>query len=83
MKFGDRVKFILLFRRISQRNFSKQINISESQLSKLLNNKKNPSTRELEKIIEILNVPYECLVGKIEIFDDLLKYFYSFNSLWL
>ena len=78
MTFGKRLKLILDFKNISQRDFAKTINMSESQLSKLLNNKKKPSTRELNDIIKVLKIPYECIIGNVDIFDELL----ITRSLW-
>ena len=78
MTFGKRLKLILDFKEISQRTFAKMINTSESQLSKLLNNKKKPTTKELNSIIQALKIPYDCMIGNVEIFDDLL----SIRSLW-
>lgn len=74
MTFGERIKLILLFKKIHQRDFAKEINISESQLSKLLNSKKKPNTKELMKIIEVLNIPYDCMIGKVELFDEMLSW---------
>ena len=82
MKFGERVKAILMFKKIHQRNFAQSIGISESQLSKLLNSKKKPSTKELMKIIDVLNVPYDCLIGNVPLFDELLCSSSSICSLW-
>ena len=78
MTFGKRLKLILEFKEISQRSFAKTINISESQLSKLLNNKKRPTTRELKSIIQVLNIPYDCIIGNVDLFDMLLER----RSLW-
>lgn len=78
MTFGRRLKLILEFADISQRTFAHTINTSESQLSKLLNDKKKPTTKELEAIIKALGIPYDCIVGNVEIFDGLLLR----RSLW-
>lgn len=73
MTFNERVKTILALENVSQREFAKLINISESQLSKLLNGKKRPTYRELSTIIEVLDIPYDCLMGKVPLFDKLIK----------
>lgn len=72
MTFNDRLKYILAFKKISQRKFASEVNMSESQLSKLLNSKKKPTTKELDNIIRALNIPYDCVVGKVPLFDELL-----------
>ena len=78
MTFGKRLKLILEFKDISQREFAHSINTSESQVSKLLNNKKKPTTKELDAIITSLKIPYECIIGNVDIFDELLLR----RSLW-
>ena len=84
MTFNERLKLILIFKKISQKKFASQIHMSESQLSKLLNSKKKPSTKELDTIIRVLNIPYECIVGKVPLFDDLLLYRLNYKTvdLW-
>ena len=82
MTFGERIKLILMFKKISQKDFSKQIGIYQSQLSLLLNNKRMPTSRELIKIVSVLNVPYECLIGNVSLFDDLLIDCASIYHLW-
>jgi len=72
MTFNDRLKYILAFKKISQKKFASEVNMSESQLSKLLNSKKKPTTKELDNIIKVLNIPYDCAVGKVPLFDELL-----------
>ena len=78
MTFAKRLKLILEFEDITQREFAKSINSSESQVSKLLNNKKKPTTKELNAIIQALNIPYDCMMGNVKIFDELLLK----RSLW-
>ena len=78
MTFGKRLKLILDFKNISQREFAKTINMSESQLSKLLNDKRKPTVKEVSSIVDRLNIPYECIVGEVEFFDHLL----DIRSFW-
>ena len=78
MTFGKRLKAILETKEVSQREFSHMIHISESQLSKLLNDKKKPTVKEVSMIVDKLQIPYECIIGKVEFFDYLL----DIRSLW-
>ena len=83
MTFGKRIRLILEFKNLehkeyTQRVFARDVGISESQLSKLLHNKKKPTIKELRSMIDVLHIPYECLIGDVPLFDDLLK----MRSLW-
>lgn len=78
MTFAKRVRLILEIKGISQRDFSKMINVRESQLSKMLNNKRKPTMKEISMIVERLEIPYECIMGDVPFFDHLL----DMRSLW-
>lgn len=83
MTFGKRLRLILDFKSLehkeyTQRIFARDIGISESQLSKLLHNKKKPTVKELRNMVDVLHIPYECLIGDVPLFDDLLER----RSLW-
>lgn len=82
MTFGDRVKKILVFKKITQRSFAKCIGVSKSELNNMLNNRKRPNAKEIEKAIEVLNVPYDCLMGKVPLFDEMLEMTSSTVTLW-
>lgn len=71
--FGERVKVILKFLRVTQSAFAKKTGMDLSQLNKLLNGKRNPTSKELVKIVDALGIPYECLIGKSSIFDSMLE----------
>lgn len=82
MTFCDRVKAILTFKKIHQVDFARMTNIHQSRLSMLLSGKRKPTSKELMKIVEVINVPYECLIGKVPLFDELLYTCISVNYLW-
>lgn len=84
MTYGERLKILLKFKGITQHQFSEISNINESQLSKLINDKRRPSAREIESTIKTLNISYDMLLGKVEIFDLLLNFYKtsSANYLW-
>ena len=73
MTIIERLKIILAYRKTSQKEFARQIGFSENQISRLLNGKRNLSYRDLLKIVDVLNIPYECLVGKSPLFDEMLE----------
>lgn len=70
--FGGRVRAILSYEGISQRDFARRADINESQLSKLLNGKRKPLFHEVVSIVNTLGIPYELLVGKSPLFDRML-----------
>lgn len=72
LTLNERIKFILKLRRIPQRVLAKEMQMSDSQVSNLLNGKKKFSALELIKVIEFLNIPYEDAIGKSTIFDSML-----------
>ena len=78
MTFGKRIRLILEIKGVSQRDFAKMIHVSESQLSKMLNNKRKPTVNEISMIVERLHIPYECIMGEVPFFDHLLES----RSLW-
>ena len=73
LTFGERVKIILAFKKMSQRELAKRANLNESQLSKLLKGKRKPLYHELTSIVDVLDIPYDCLVGKSPLFDEMLE----------
>lgn len=73
MSLSERIKAILAFKGMSQRAFAGQIGMSESQLSKMLNSRKRPSTSDIDNMLKALGIPYECLMGRVPLFDELLQ----------
>ena len=73
MTFAKRLKLILDVKNISQKEFANNISISESQLSRVLNNKRKPTLKEISKMVSTLKVPYECIMGEVPLFDYLLE----------
>jgi len=72
MTFCERVKLILKFKKISQVDFAKSADLHQSRVSLLLSGKRRPTSKEMIKIIKVLNVPYDCLIGNVPLFDELL-----------
>lgn len=73
MTINERLKIILAFKKMSQREFAKKTNINESQLSKLLRGKRKPLYHEIISMVDVLNIPLECLIGKSPLFDEMLE----------
>ena len=84
MTYGERLKTLLKFKSMTQHQFSELANINESQLSKLINNKRKPSAKEIDSTLKVLNISYDMLLGKIDVFESLLKYYNdsTANCLW-
>lgn len=72
MTINDRVRVSLKVLGITQRDFSKETNITESRLSRLLGNKGKMSAKEAVSCSKALRVPMECLVGDVPLFDAML-----------
>lgn len=72
LSFGERLKTIIVLMGMTQRTFASLAHLNESQLSKLLRSKRIPTFRELSNILNVLNIPYDCLVGNVPFFDELL-----------
>jgi len=72
LTFGERVKILLSYMKMSQREFAKETNLNESQLSRLLKGKRKPLYYEIVSITKVLGIPYDCLVGNSSLFDKLL-----------
>ena len=73
LQFGDRLKLLLKYKHISQKEFADATLIRESRLSNLINNKNKPTVVEINKILNELRIPYDCLIGNVPIFDGLLE----------
>lgn len=73
LKFGDRLKMLLKYAHISQKDFSRKTLIRESRLSNIINNKCRPMVCEVNSMLFALNIPYDCLMGNVPIFDGLLE----------
>lgn len=73
MTFMERVRVILAYKRITQKEFASKVGMSRSQMNKLLLGKRKPLFRDVESIVRELGLPYECLIGESPLFDDMLK----------
>ena len=73
MKFGTRLRLLLKYTRLSQKEFAIRNDFSESRLSNIINNKCKPTIVEINKILNAFNIPYDCLMGNVVIFDGLLE----------
>lgn len=61
MKIGATIKKLRKEKKISQVDFAKQCGISQTYLSQLENDERNPTVNVLEKISSVLEVPYPVL----------------------
>lgn len=61
MKTGATIKKLRKERRITQIDFAKQCGISQTYLSQLENDERNPTVDVLERISNVLEIPYPVL----------------------
>ena len=61
MKIGVTIKKLRKEKRIKQIDFSKQCGISQTYLSQLENDERNPTVDVLERISNVLEIPYPVL----------------------
>lgn len=67
MKIGNSVSFFRSKNDLTQKELAKEVGIDQSYLSQIENNKKQPSTKLLEKICSVLNITLPILlVNSIE-----------------
>lgn len=62
MNIGQAIHTVRKNKKLSQTEFSKLIQIDQSYLSQIENNKKRPSMKLLEKISEVTNTPLPILL---------------------
>lgn len=60
--FAANLKRLLQEAEITQRAFAKDVGVSEGIVSKWMNERVFPEDRQIDKICEVLKVPYEELV---------------------
>lgn len=77
MKFNERLKAIIKFKELQQKDFAKEIKISESMVSRWLKGISMPRVKHLEKISKFLNVSVSALLGQEELLDRLLERYES------
>lgn len=61
MKIGAIIKKLRTKRKIRQKDFAEKCGISQTYLSQIENDDRNPTISVLEKISEVLSIPYPVL----------------------
>ena len=61
---GNRIKDLLEVRKMTQKELSKKVGISEQSMSRYINNKRIPDVILCDKIARILGVTVDFLLGK-------------------
>ena len=59
VKDSNQLRIALIHKGYSQRNFSKNIGVSENYFNQIVNNKKNPSPNVAKRIANSLNLAFE------------------------
>ncbi len=63
--FGERLRFILKSRKLSQKRLCEQLNLSSCALYKWLSGKNNPSVESLIRLAEFFDCSVDYLIGRV------------------
>lgn len=67
---GDKIKELRILNKMTQKEVSEKIGVSETYINFIENNKKNPSLKVLNKIAEVLNTTIDTLQEKENKIDE-------------
>ena len=73
MTFGERLRTILKFRNIQQKDLATNINVTETMVSRWIKGIAIPRIKHLDKISKYLNVSINALLGQEELLERLLE----------
>lgn len=74
MTIGTRIKKVLKFKKLDQVDLSRHTGISQSKMSRIVNNLAKPNINDLEQIANCLEITLFELLGYCKTFDELLNY---------
>ena len=77
MRFSNRLKAILKFKGLQQKDLAQGIGASETMVSRWCKNITTPKVNKLVAIAKFLNVSVTALTGQEELFDKLLERYYG------
>ena len=72
MKLGNRIKAMLKFRHLQQKDLAKGIGASQVLVSRWCKNVLQPKLKHAKKIADFFGITMEMLLGSYKLFDDLL-----------
>ena len=72
MSFENRLKALLKFKGLQQKELAKKVGASEALVSRWCKGVLTPKLRHVKKIADIFNIPVDLLVGNCQLFDELL-----------
>ena len=81
LTFGERLKYYLKYKNLTQKQISKEINISEKKISKLVTDKQKPTIEDLKLLSIGLELTIDQLIGKDRNFDEFLYLIYNIEIL--
>jgi len=77
MTFGQRLKYIIKYLRLTQKEISFITTISENKISKLVTEAQNPTIEDVKRLSDNLKFTTDQLLGKDLYFDEILKSIYN------
>lgn len=72
MKIGERIKVLLKFKKMSQKDLAKKVKASEALVSRWCKNVLQPKLKHATKIADCFGITLDMLVGNCLLFDELL-----------
>lgn len=75
LTLGRRIKICMGLLHITQRKIAQNAKITESRMSRIVNDKTRIGAEELNGIATALKLPMECLIGTFPVIDALFTYY--------
>lgn len=72
MKLGERIKIMLKFKNMTQKDLAKKIGSSEALVSRWCKCLLQPKLKHAKKIADCFGITLDMLVGECKLFDELL-----------
>ncbi len=72
MSLGKRIKLLLFHADNTQKNLANYCNMTETKVSRIVNDKAEPTLEQLEYIAKFFNLTIDELMGKCRLLDELL-----------
>ena len=72
MTFGNRLKALLKFKHIQQKDLAKKVGVSEALVSRWCKDVIKPKLNHAKKIADFFHISVDILIGSFPLFDELL-----------
>ena len=73
MKIGERIKLLLAFKHIQQKELAQGVGASEALVSRWCKCVLKPKLSHAQKIADFFGITLDMLVGSCKLFDELLE----------